>query len=49
MKIEKVQKVVDNLHDKMEYGKYIRNLNQALNHRLSFKKVHKVIKLNQNV
>ena len=49
MKIEKVQKVVDNLHDKTEYGKYIRNLNQALDHGLSFKKVHKVIKLNQNV
>ena len=27
---------------------YIRNMKQALNHRLVLKKVHKVIKLNQN-
>ena len=27
----------------------MRNLKQALNHRLSFKKVHKVIKFDQNV
>ena len=42
MKIEKVEKLVANLHDKE------RNLKQALNHGLVLKKVHKVIKFNQN-
>ena len=37
-----------NLHDKTEYIIRIRNLKQALNHRLVFKKVHRVIKFNQN-
>ena len=41
MKIEKFEK----LHDKIEYLKNIRNLKQALNHGLSLKTVHKVIKL----
>ena len=48
MKIEKVEKLVANLHDKTEYVIHIRNLKQALNHRLVFKKVHRVIKFNQN-
>ena len=48
MKIEKVEKLVGNLHDKNEYITHIRNLKQALNHRLVFKKVYKVIKFNQN-
>ena len=48
MKIEKVEKLVANLHDKNEYVIHIRNLNQALNHGLFLKKVHKVIKFNQN-
>ena len=47
MKIEKVKKLVANLHDKKEFLIYIRNLKQALNHRLILKKVHKVIKFNQ--
>ena len=34
MKIEKVEKLVTNLHDKTEYVIYIRNLKQALNHGL---------------
>ena len=38
MKIEKVVKVVANLHDKTEYVIHIRNLKQALNHGLVFKK-----------
>ena len=39
MKIEKVKKLVTNLHYKTEYIIYIRNLKQALlNHRLVLKK-----------
>ena len=47
MKIEKVEKLVANLHDKTEYVIHIRNLKQALNHGLVLKKVHRVIKFNQ--
>ena len=49
MQIEKVEQLVANLHDKTEYAIHIRNLKQELNHELVFKKVHKLIKLNQNV
>ena len=48
MVIEKVEKLVANLHDKTEYVIYTRNLKQALNHGLVFRKVHRVIKFNQN-
>ena len=48
MKIEKVEKIVTNLHDKTEYVIHIRNLKQELNHGLLLKKVHRVIKYNQN-
>ena len=48
MKIEKVKKLVANLHDKTEYVICIRNLKQALNHGLVLKNVHRVIKFNQN-
>ena len=48
MKIEKVEKVGTNLHDKTEYVIYIRNLKQALNHGLVVKKVLRVIKFNPN-
>ena len=48
MKIEKVEKLVANLHDKTEDVIHIRNLKQALNNGLVFKKIHKVIKFNQN-
>ena len=48
MKIEKVEKLVANLHDKTEYVIHMKNLKQALNHRLVLKKVHTVIKFNQN-
>ena len=44
MKIEKVEKPVTNLDDKIEYAIHIRNLNQALNHKLILKNVHRVIK-----
>ena len=48
MKIEKVEKILANLHDKTKYVIQIRNLKQSLNHGLLFTKVQRVIKLNQN-
>ena len=39
IKVEKVEKLVDNLHDKTEYFIHIKNLNQALNNRLVLKKI----------
>ena len=48
MKTEKFEKLVVNLYDKTEYVIRIRNLKQALNHGLVLKKVHKMIKVNQN-
>ena len=39
MKIEKVKILVTNLHDKVEYVIDIKNLKQALNHKLVFKKI----------
>ena len=47
MKIEKLEKLVSNLHDQKEYVIHIRNLKQALNHGLILKKRNSVIKLNQ--
>ena len=47
MKTENVAKLVANLHDKTEYVIHIRNLKQALNHKLTLKKVYRVIKFNQ--
>ena len=43
-KIEKVEKLLANLHDKTEYVIQIRNLKLVLNHGSVLKKVHKVIK-----
>ena len=37
------------LYDKSEYVIHIRNLKQALNHKLILKKAHRVIKFNQKV
>ena len=48
IKIENIKKLVANLHDKTEYVIHIRNLKEALNHRLVLKNVHWDIKLNQN-
>ena len=48
MKIEKVEKLVANLHDKNEYIIQLRILKHALNHELILEKVHRVIKYNQN-
>ena len=47
MKIEKVEKLVSNLHDKTEYVIHLRKLKQALRHGLILKKVHRVIKFNR--
>ena len=47
MKLERVKKLVTNLHDKTEYVIHITNLKQALNHGLILKKVHRVIKFHQ--
>ena len=47
MDIEKVEKLVTNLHDKIEDAIQIRNLRQALNHGLVLKKVHAMIQLNE--
>ena len=47
-KIEKVEKLVANLHNKTKYVMHIKNLKKALNHRLVLKSVHRVIKINQN-
>ena len=47
MKIHKVEKLVANQHDKTKYVIHIRNLKQALNHRLVFKKLHRIIELKQ--
>ena len=49
MSIEKVEKLVANLHDKTEYNIHTRNLNQALNRELVLKQVHRVIKFNKKV
>ena len=46
MKIEKVERLVTNLHDKTEYVIYVRNLKEALNHGLVLKKVYRVTKFN---
>ena len=48
MKIEKIEKLVANLHDKTEYVNHMRSLKQALSHRLVLRKVNTVIKFNQN-
>ena len=48
MKIKTVEKVVANSHDKTQYVIHKRKLKQALNHKLVLKKVHTVIKFNEN-
>ena len=48
MKIEKVEKLVANLHNKTEYVIGKRNSKQPLNHGLVFKKVYRTIEFNQN-
>ena len=48
MKIEKVEKLVTNLHDKTEYVICTRNFKQPLNRGLVLKKVHRIIIFIQN-
>ena len=48
MTIRKVEKVVGNLRDKNEYIINITNLKQVLNRGLVLKKLHRIIKFNQN-
>ena len=48
LKIEKIRKLVANLHDETEYVIRIRNVNQALNYGLILRKVRRVIEFNQN-
>ena len=48
LRIEKVEKLAANLHDRTEYVIHIRNLKQSLNHGLVLKKVQRVIIFNQN-
>ena len=48
MKTERVEKLVANLHNKTEYFIHIGDSKQALNHGLVLKKVHRMIKFNQN-
>ena len=45
-KIEKVEKLIANLHDKTKHVIHIKNLKQALIHGLVLKKVQRVIKFN---
>ena len=47
MKLEKIKKLVTNLHDKTEYVIHIRNLKQTLNYGLIVENVHRIIKFNQ--
>ena len=47
MKIEKVEKLIRKLHDKKEYIIHIKDLKQALNHRLAFEKLLRITKFNQ--
>ena len=49
IKIEKVERLAANLHHNTENVIHIRNLKQALNHRLVLKKVHRMIKFNEKV
>ena len=47
MKINKCNKLLCNLYDKNNYVVHIRSLQQALDHGLILKKVHRVIQFNQ--
>ena len=47
-KVEKVEKLICSIEDKEKYVIHIRALEQALNHGLILKKVHRVIQFKQN-
>ena len=46
MTIERVEKPIANLHDKVAYVTHIKNLKQAFHHGLVLRNVHRVIKVN---
>ena len=46
--MKKSRNAATNLHDKTEYVIHRRKIKQALHHGLVLKKVHRVIKFNQN-
>ena len=48
IKIEKVEKLVGNLHGGNEFSIHITNLKEALNNGFVLKNTHRVIKFNQN-
>ena len=47
MEINKCNKLVCNLYDKKKYVVHINSLKQALNNGLKLKKIHRIIKFNQ--
>ena len=47
MKVNKCNKLVCNLFNKKKYITHVNSLKQALNHGLKLKKIHRVIKFNQ--
>ena len=47
IKIEKLEKLIGNLHDKTEYVIHIKSLKQTLNHELNWKKAHRFITFNK--
>ena len=47
LKIDKCKKLVCNLRNKKKYVVHIRSLKQALNYGLKLKKVHRIIRFNQ--
>ena len=46
-KLEKVERLVVTFHNEKEYVIHLRNLKTSVNHGLVLKKVHRVIKFNQ--
>ena len=48
MKIEKLKNLFTNLYDETEYVIHKKNLEQESYHGLILKKIHRVIKFNQN-
>ena len=48
MKINRVKKLVPNLHNKRNYVIHIRALDQALTHRLILEKIHQAIEFDQS-
>ena len=47
MEINKCNRLVCNLFNKKKYVIHVNSLKQALNHGLKFKKIHRIIEINQ--